>query len=1070
VKSKQRLAILFGAVVALLTLLYVVPMFGATGTIRFPSTATSATDLSWVRQDGSLILEVSDSDLNTSVSNELRILFNQTCPVGTQFNLSSIGSSSSTMAALTSTGNALSVMQSPIIDSDGNGVIDSTDFALTSTDNLKIVGADAGTGYITMQCSAEIAVSAIVDLNYSSGDTDKTAVDGSTTGDVYVTSDAETVATTVMLEETTKTSGKFQGTLLLTTTSSTSSPICNTVAGCTSLDGRTQENGQSLTSTFALKKNDDSAHTITTLAGLVTEGQIESGAYAVGSLKVNTADTVVYKFDDATAAGAASPVSKSITVETTAPSYANPAPAHNTNTRDNMPGLTVSLTDSQSLVLKTAMKILIAIDYTDTPDGEIDDSVLITVATADYAAITDGYTLSQNMSTINGAEQNADHIIYWWVVGEDSAGNVVVSDAEPTVPVVGTADACTAKTFNTEHADAAADSINAITVTTTANVYGCQGYKITIDRTIPNLTAAVVGPWWDTTSVATDKTEATVTKTKSTSLKLQFDGALDTTTVDATDFTVAGGVVTAAEVFSGDSDAVFLTLETALEPDAKPKVSLVGEVQDSAGNAASVDSITAATDSVAPALTLSVSSTATPDSTSTGGSTRPVTNDKATVALTSNEKGTDITVSVVRFGSWDGTTLTKPTIYGAADSAGAKVLAASQSTETSVSYTGGPTVWSATADMTGDGLYNVRAAARDLNSTSNYGAAGTTSTAGVDITASTVVMFELDTGIPTPTILPSTAAGTDDPNTIISVNFSDEGKEYGLTAAGIWTNTAASVSTDFDTHGTVTLEHIKHTTPAGVQTDITTSFSTADNIRFLFKASGLAIGIHKIDVKAKDIAGNKVTFTQHLFTLSQRADTEIPLTPGWNMISLPADPSDTSVDSVIGTAPVTTVMAYDPTTAAKWLIASRDTASDTFSGTLTDMISGHAYWVLTDTFESVKTYIPRSGVSSDDATPSIPATINLVKGWNLVPVLDLTGSLTYATGQDLKAYFCGAVACGNAASTTSVTTVYWYDTLNSKWVKLDLTNSDGDYSDDEEHVRIGRSYWVYASDSGIITP
>ena len=1059
-KSKQRLAILFGAVVALLTLLYVVPMFGATGTIRFPSTATSTTDLSWVRQDGSLILEVTDSDLNTSVSNEIRILFNETCPVGTQFNLSTQGSSSSTMATLSSTGNALSGTQSPIIDTDGNGSVDAIDFGLTSTNALKLIGANAGTGLLTFQCSSAIANMSIVDLNYSSGDTDKTAASGSVTGDVYVTSDAETVATTVMLEETTKISGKFQGTLLLTSTSSTSSPICNTSTGCTSLDGRTQTMGQALTSTFALKKVDDSAHTITTLSGLVTEGQIESGAYAVGSLKVNTADTVTYKFDDATSTGTASPVSKTITVETTAPSYANPSPAHNTNTRDNMPGLAISLTDSQSLVSKTVMKILIAIDTTNTPDGSIDDSVLITIASSDYSTITDGYSIAQNMSTIDGGEQNQDHIIYWWAVGQDAAGNIVVSDAEPTVPVTGVADACTASTFSTEHADATADSINSITVTTSANVYGCQGYKITVDRTIPNLTGAVVGPWWDTTSVATDKTEATVTKTKSTALKLQFDGALDTTTVDATDFTVAGGTVTAAEVFAGDSDAVFLTLETALEPDAKPKVSLVGEVKDSAGNSASVDSVTAATDSVAPALTLSVSTGATPDSTSTGGAVRPVTNDKATVALTSNEKGTNISISVVRFGTSDGTTLTRPTIYGPGN----------LSTETVLTQTGGPTVWSATADMTGDGLYNVRAAARDLNSTSNYGAAGTTSTAAVDISAATVVMFELDTAIPTPTILPSTAAGTDDPNTIISVNFSDEGREYGLTAAGVWSNTATTVVTDLDTHGTVTLEHIKHTTPAGVQTDITTSFSTADNVRFLFKASGLAIGIHKIDVKAKDVAGNKVTFTQHLFTLSQRADTEIPLTPGWNMISLPADPSDSSVDSVIGTAPVTTVMAYDPTTAAKWLIASRDSSSDTFTGTLTDMVSGHAYWVLTDTFQSIKTYIARSGVSSDDATPSIPATISLVKGWNLVPVLDLSGSLTYTTGQNSNAYFCGAVACGNAASTTKVTTVYWYDTLNSQWVKIDLTDATGDYTDNEEHVRIGRSYWVYASDSGIITP
>ena len=267
-KSKQRLAILFGAVVALLTLLYVVPMFGATGTIRFPTTATATTDLSWVRQDGSLILEVSDTDLNTSVTNQLRINFIQSCPSGYQFNVSTIGSSSSSMASLTSTGNAVQLMRSPIIDSDGNGVIDSTDFGLTSTDSLKLLGADAGTGFLTFQCSALIANATLVDLNYSSGDIDDTAADGSVTGDVYVTSDAETVATTVILEETTKVSGKFQGTLLLTSTSSTSSPICNTSTGCTSEDGRTQQNGQALTSTFALVKNDGSAHTITTLTGL----------------------------------------------------------------------------------------------------------------------------------------------------------------------------------------------------------------------------------------------------------------------------------------------------------------------------------------------------------------------------------------------------------------------------------------------------------------------------------------------------------------------------------------------------------------------------------------------------------------------------------------------------------------------------------------------------------------------------------------------------------------------------------------------------------------------------------
>ena len=106
----------------------------------------------------------------------------------------------------------------------------------------------------------------------------------------------------------------------------------------------------------------------------------------------------------------------------------------------------------------------------------------------------------------------------------------------------------------------------------------------------------------------------------------------------------------------------------------------------------------------------------------------------------------------------------------------------------------------ATADQSGDGLYNVWAKARDLDSTTNIGTVGITSTApGVAIVLADATLFELDTTIPAPTIIPTTAAGTDDPNTVISINFANEGKDYGLTTAGAVTTDPATVVTDFYT-------------------------------------------------------------------------------------------------------------------------------------------------------------------------------------------------------------------------------------------------------------------------------
>ena len=81
------------------------------------------------------------------------------------------------------------------------------------------------------------------------------------------------------------------------------------------------------------------------------------------------------------------------------------------------------------------------------------------------------------------------------------------------------------------------------------------------------------------------------------------------------------------------------------------------------------------------------------------------------------------------------------------------------------------------------------------------------------------------------------------------MDFANEGKEYGLDAGGNWTNTLASVDTNYDTHGTLTLASA---TLDGV--DILSQVVTEDNVIFLYKASGLALGEHIIKVKATDAA------------------------------------------------------------------------------------------------------------------------------------------------------------------------------------------------------------------------
>jgi hypothetical protein len=311
----------------------------------------------------------------------------------------------------------------------------------------------------------------------------------------------------------------------------------------------------------------------------------------------------------------------------------------------------------------------------------------------------------------------------------------------------------------------------------------------------------------------------------------------------------------------------------------------------------------------------------------------------------------------------------------------------------------------------------------------------------IDLTKA--ILFEVDNQLPAPDFLPATS-GTDDAGAVVSINFVNEGQEYGLVSsdATLSLTPSATKSTNFDTYKTVT---VTKATLDGV--DITASLSSVDNIRFLYKPpADLTVATHTLVVDATDVAGNTGSFT-HTFKVTVRAAFVIPLVPGWNMVSFPNTPSTPGLDDVFGTTPVTKVMAYDPSSAALWRVATRATTADSFSGTLTEIDSTLAYWVETSTFQSISTLIPRiAGGAAVGGTPSSPPTIAIQKGWNLVPVIDVTGDI--ASGSAVSGYF-GSIAKDR---------VYYFNTLLGKW---ELVSGD---------PLVGRAYWVFASAADTLVP
>jgi hypothetical protein len=294
---------------------------------------------------------------------------------------------------------------------------------------------------------------------------------------------------------------------------------------------------------------------------------------------------------------------------------------------------------------------------------------------------------------------------------------------------------------------------------------------------------------------------------------------------------------------------------------------------------------------------------------------------------------------------------------------------------------------------------------------------------------SSYMRFMLDDTAPALTITPTDASTTTQTKPYIVLDYSSE------EATKVTLNTA-------------TLDGV----------DISGKLSTTDNKKFYYvPESELAAGTHKIVSKATDYAGNVSSILTKTFTVAARKDFKLSLLAGWNAKSVPSDPVNPAIDSVFSNSGVDMVLAYSD---HAWSSATKDAGSGKFVGSLSEIHSGHGYWVHNNNFESQSVALTGPVAPSAGSPPAV-VTIPTVAGWNFVGVSDVTRANT--EGADGTTIATQNLYFGDLTDTTAGghDIVYKYDTTNLKFVEVAQATN----------VSTGQGLWIYivpAADGSIL--
>jgi hypothetical protein len=259
--------------------------------------------------------------------------------------------------------------------------------------------------------------------------------------------------------------------------------------------------------------------------------------------------------------------------------------------------------------------------------------------------------------------------------------------------------------------------------------------------------------------------------------------------------------------------------------------------------------------------------------------------------------------------------------------------------------------------------------------------------------------------------------------------------------------------------------------------DVLAKLATTNSKKyFMVPEADLSAATYAIKAKGTDLAGNKGAEGNYSLKVTSRSDYKATVLAGWNLMSFPSDPVNSNVSNVFTNTGVDQVVGYDAMSkGSPWAVATKDSATQVFSGGLDTISAGNGYWVHSTEFSTQAVSLVGPEGPSASAPPSIEA-IGLASGWNLVGVVDSTKNLTQAN--EGAYYVSNGKYLGNCGG-SSVTKAFEYNTTSLAWSTVAIEaghagscGADNATTTDSSNVNIGEAFWVYAKPdgNGMLTP
>ena len=560
-------------------------------------------------------------------------------------------------------------------------------------------------------------------------------------------------------------------------------------------------------------------------------------------------------------------------------------------------------------------------------------------------------------------------------------------------------------------------------------------FKFTVDTRAPTLASGKTGVSLKNPGVTKGTNKETEKKNQKTWVRVVFnagDGGapLDPATVSANDFRVDDATPLDFQINSvthtdgtatiAKGTAVYLEVGQ-LDSDAQPKVELTGEVRDKAGNIRSEGRLAKANDGLAPTLTVTPSA--------------DIAKDEITVTVSSSENlRTNPVVELTETKPVKGKATVTPSVLNVSLQIGTL------------------TTWTGTFKNTSG------QASKQYVTVTASDPAGNEAMKGVAAKEGDLVSFQVDAAAPKLKFVD--AAGKD-----LKSNKQEEG--------AVW----IVAEFDEDEHAddkyrkveVTALKLMNKGSEEVITEDASTVFASEvgcddheaeadadpvpqDKCAQRTLAIDLTPGMYNVAVTGVDQTGNEVKGDTDFEVIAAKP-FELTLRPGQNFVSIPGMPMDEggNLDTLFSDEAISAVSTYDRSRELAgenpWLRSSKDLETGMFSGDITAIEPGKAYFVNSTASVVVKVKLQAAG--------QLPPTIPVRQGFNAIGFWSVTGD----SDAEIDLYF-GSIGWSVA---------YTYDPTPGRGWEV-IRKGDTDPAGDPLSIEAGKGYLVYALYDSVLTP